>query len=708
MLLAELSKDIDNKWDECWPVNTLRPLVLIDCISYILFFKKLEDDKLISHSQTEPDSRKVFYLNDSQELSWNHIKDLDSKSLYTLFNKENGIADLLKSYSNTNLPYSTFLKPPLLIKPSGVLLFNIVEIIKIIESQNDFNKGAIFEYLIHKGKIQTSLGQEYAPPDVIHAIVSVINPSADEVICDPSCGNGDLLVNIMSYFSKKNNKLTIDQLSKTIVGLDNDPIQLRIAAMNLILHGIEEPRLSVLDAEENFDFVFRNKAVLVLSNLYFTDIEQQHNDLLVSERDCKKRDINLLNIILKNLTGESRAAVIVRNYILDSNILPEAKSLRQQLIDNYKVDAIISLPGREGSFFSGASILIFHLSKSADTIWFYKMKPSSHTSNYNIVNVNGYLNGVMKSESSETAVYQSLEDNHANGKIVLTESFCVSAGEVRNNNYSLDINQYKKKIFLPQQEVTVQKLTTQLEKINPETVTATKFLVKKINRFKNSGIEKLQKATTLFSKKVNKTILTVHSELQKLNAGKSLMRETLIIISVTVFALAFSFSALFFSSKPKTLSGKTKKINPVPAITNTAKKQTKILTRQQIKSILEDTSGIIHVEDFASNTSDSLIESLASTVLKNKTVSPKNKKHLLVTPASTRFIKHKYKVLDTTYFHDKPDKQTARNTYLDPHKKAVLTSLGDSNGFIYIVYTNKTGITSKGWINKKDLTEVQQ
>ena len=71
-------------------------------------------------------------------------------------------------------------------------------------------------------------------------------------------------------------------------------------------------------------------------------------------------------------------------------------------------------------------------------------------------------------------------------------------------------------------------------------------------------------------------------------------------------------------------------------------------------------------------------------------------------------IKTKYTVTDTTYFHDKPIDGSARKSYLDPLKKNILTSLQETNGFIYIVYTNKRGRTSKGWIRKRDLRQLPE
>ena len=68
---------------------------------------------------------------------------------------------------------------------------------------------------------------------------------------------------------------------------------------------------------------------------------------------------------------------------------------------------------------------------------------------------------------------------------------------------------------------------------------------------------------------------------------------------------------------------------------------------------------------------------------------------------SENALKVQYTVTDTTFFHDQPDESTRRKSYLDPLNKNILNPIQDRNGFIYIVYTNHFGRTSKGWINKK-------
>jgi serine/threonine-protein kinase len=68
----------------------------------------------------------------------------------------------------------------------------------------------------------------------------------------------------------------------------------------------------------------------------------------------------------------------------------------------------------------------------------------------------------------------------------------------------------------------------------------------------------------------------------------------------------------------------------------------------------------------------------------------------------------KYKVRSKAFFHDEPDEATRRNAFILHWNNAVLQPLAERNGFIYVVYTNDSGQTSKGWLAKTDLLRVEQ
>lgn len=68
----------------------------------------------------------------------------------------------------------------------------------------------------------------------------------------------------------------------------------------------------------------------------------------------------------------------------------------------------------------------------------------------------------------------------------------------------------------------------------------------------------------------------------------------------------------------------------------------------------------------------------------------------------------KYKVITVAHFHDRPEESSRRNAFITYQDRATLTALDDQNDFIYIIFTNSQGQTSKGWIRKKDLTPLNE
>jgi type I restriction enzyme M protein len=445
MLRTELRMNIDKKWEACWPTNTLRPLVLLDLISYLLFIKKLEEKQLPAGIHTQPIRNNLNYSKEKTELSWSRFKDLDPQGMHGLFTKEKGIPELMTDYGNANLMYSLFVKEPLLLAPTARLLANIVDIIKIMEAEDINIRASIFEYLLNKGEMVGQNGQVNAPDYIAKLIVALMQPAPEDVIGDPSAGNGSFLVNSVVYITSKNvaseSNLKNDAVANIYKGIECDPIQLRIGAMNMILHGIEDPQLECLNVFSKANFSLREQPTLILSNLFFKDAE---NKMAVGENslqmDTKRPEIHFLTLILKNLKSGGRVAIIIREIILYSNIT-EIKTIRRQVIDDHKLEAVISLSAKAGSLFSGACILIFTKPESVvtDKVWFYKMEAPDKGINKKGTDVTipdtidkPYFTG-LNNDVADVLNRWELRDR----KFVEEEtekSFYVSVADIKNNN----------------------------------------------------------------------------------------------------------------------------------------------------------------------------------------------------------------------------------------------------------------------------------
>jgi type I restriction enzyme M protein len=783
ILSGELQGIIDKKWDACWPVSTLRPLALLDLLCYLLFIKKLEEKHLMTASLTRKPGDNSSSTN---ELNWNGFKDMDAENLHRIFTCENGVPDLIKNYGLTNLRYSLFLKEPLLLTPSARLLVNMVDIIKIMDAEGSNTKAALFDYLLNKAEIETQNGQVYAPDKIVKLIIELMHPSPGDLIWDPSTGNGSLLVNSAKYIRIKNaagsNNFNNDFFGDTYNGIECDPVQLRIGAMNMILNGIEDPKLGGIKALNDGHLSICEQSTLVLSNLFFNGTyDKKAREEKTSPTGSDRSEIHFLNLILKTLKKGGRGAVIVPEYIL-SNFTTEITAIRQQIIDDHKLAAVISLTTKGGSLFSRAGILIFSELKAGnnDKVWFYKMKP-------------GIKKKVADSTSSAEICMQEYREEYdevadiinrwknvtkENTRLRTDNSFYVPIEEIKTNNYNLCFNEYRKieketqlytpgkipkidkgiikhistykeirlsfaKIKLPGQVRPVirrvsSKLTEQLrlavrsfslkfpERLRTGIKSFSLKFPEQVRTFVRRDSLKFLKPRRLAITRVSlklpeqASIFISRGSLKLLNRFRFGVKRflpylvPLSLISVIVIFFYFevftddNYSSVIATNKTKNVTGG---IKPKEALHNllTDARPSAMFSPEQIKTIVYDTTPVIHfdeqppdgsislensTEEPSTNENDDIITS------KSPTEKPEPETFKKASPA-------KYTVRDTTFFHDHPDERSIRKSYLDPLNNNVLNPIHDKNGFIYIVYTNHFGRTSKGWINKKDLEPLR-
>ncbi|HEY5407362.1 MAG TPA: N-6 DNA methylase [Ginsengibacter sp.] len=738
-LSNELRNDINKKWDDCWPVSTLRPLALIDLLCYLLFIKKLEEKRLITGSLTRIARDNTV----GKELTWSSFKDLNDHDLHTLFTCENGVIDLIKNYGLTNLQYSQFLKEPLLLTPSVSLLFNVVNIIKIMEAERSTTRIAIFEFLLNKAEIEAQSGQVYAPDKIVKLVVELMQPSKKDSIWDPSAGNGSLLINSAKYIAihkaAQSNNFTDDFFGDDYNGIECDPVQLRIAAMNMIMNGIEDPKLGGINSFSNAHINVCEQSTLVISNLYFNGAYDRKviagkTSLVESGRS----EIHFLNFILNKLKIGGRAAVIVPEYIL-SNFTAEMIAMRQRIIENYKLAAVISLANKSESLFSGAGILIFaEMTTDLDNnVWFYKLKAGAKKKEAASISANEICKEENQYQIDELTDIINRWKNLAkeNIRTRTDDSFYVSLDEIKNCNYTLCFNQYRKIEREPQPYVQVT-----ISIINKE---ITKDVSREANGRLNIARIKVpgnlpaayKKAFIIFNKQVFPAVKLI--SLQLIEKTDFLIKGALVklklrkrfwpgitkfppylapLLLIGVISLFFYFEVFRNSNYPPSIvTAKTNippwenKSNQVIPTHVTDSKAKPILSQEQIKAIIYDSTTIINYDGQASdlsnpgeNSNDELQSNdIADIVTAN---SPGEKPDEKTTNDA---LSVKYTVRDTTFFHNQPDDASIRKTYLDPLNNKVLVPIKDKNGFIYIVYTNQFGRTSRGWINKKDLIQLR-
>ncbi len=228
------------------------------------------------------------------------------------------------------------------------------------------------------------------------------------------------------------------------MGMEFDPTMIRIGAMNLILHGIENPQLSDVDALSEANTSFTEKATLVLANPPFKgSLDREAVDgKILSVVDSKKTELLFLALILKGLKLGGRAAVIIPDGVLFGSSNAH-QQIRKEIIDNQKLQAVISMPSGVFKPYAGVStaVLLFTKTNSGGTdhVWFYDMQADGYSldDKRNPIEANDIPEIVTRFQNLKAEANRTRTD----------KSFMVPVKDIRDNKYDLSINRYKEVVY---------------------------------------------------------------------------------------------------------------------------------------------------------------------------------------------------------------------------------------------------------------------
>ena len=224
-------------------------------------------------------------------------------------------------------------------------------------------------------------------------------------------------------------------------GFDMDRTMLRIGAMNLMQHGIENPNIMYKDSlsEDNED---NGKYTLVLANPPFKgsiDAERTSKDLLAVTK-TKKTELLFLALFLRILKIGGRCASIVPDGVLFGSSNAH-KAIRKEIIENHKLEAIISMPSGVFKPYAGVSTAIMIFTKTTqggtDKVWFYDMTADGFSldDQRQPIKENDIPDIIKRFKNR----YSEEEKNRKRTE----KSFFVPKEEIVENNYDLSINKYK-------------------------------------------------------------------------------------------------------------------------------------------------------------------------------------------------------------------------------------------------------------------------
>ncbi len=391
MLNGEIRSKIDALWNAFWTGGISNPLEVIEQITYLLFLKRLDDLHTLEENKAtrlklKKLERRVFPEGKDPkgcpyaDLRWSHFKNFDPKKLFEVVNEH--VFPFLRTLGGDDSTYAHHMKDARFTIPTPALLAKVVDLVDAVPMEDRDTKGDVYEYMLGKIASAGQNGQFRTPRHIIQLMVELTAPTPKDVICDPACGTGGFLVAAGEYLRDQHPEILRDAKLKkhfheqAFHGFDFDNTMLRIGSMNMLLHGVENPDIRYRDSLGQDHAGEEEKYTLILANPPFAgslDYENCAKDLQQIVK-TKKTELLFLALFLRLLKPGGRAAVIVPDGVLFGSSNAH-KTLRQKLVEEQKLDAVISLPGGVFKPYAGVStaILLFTKTNSGGTdhVWFY-------------------------------------------------------------------------------------------------------------------------------------------------------------------------------------------------------------------------------------------------------------------------------------------------------------------------------------------------
>ena len=507
MITGQLRSRIDKLWEEFWTGGVTNPLTVIEQISFLMFARLLDmrestEEKKFDRVNRGKDKKfpGVFFTPKTQHMRWSQFKHQGGEEMLKVIrdelfphfrelslipqldevkadNEENDNKSKSKKEDKAKNTFSEYMKDATLMIQKPSLLVSAVTMIDELPLAQGDTKGDLYEYLLSKLTTAGINGQFRTPRHIIRLMVDLIITGNEEeaitwTVADPAAGTGGFLVGFIEalreHYTSKDGRVveqidgkeevtyTGDQItpqqwqhiqSGMFHGFDFDVTMLRIAAMNLMLHGVDTPDIHYQDTlsnnfPEKFPKLASDSFDLILANPPFKgslDYSDVHSSL-TGKVKTKKTELLFITLILRMLKQGGRCAVVVPDGVLFGSSNAH-KQLRQLLIENHQLEAVVKLPSGVFKPYAGVSTAILFFTKDGRTndVWFYDVENDGFSldDKRDPVEAND-LPDVRKQWAAYLTGKKNKQFKDRTGK-----AFLVPKSEIVDNGYDLSINRYK-------------------------------------------------------------------------------------------------------------------------------------------------------------------------------------------------------------------------------------------------------------------------
>ena len=474
MLTGEIRRQIDAIWNAFWSGGISNPMEVMEQITYLLFIRRLDENHTLEESRSRvlnvPMKNRVFPQGKDpkgrsyDDLRWSRFKNFAPAEMFTVVGDH--VFPFLRTLGGDGSTYSHHMKDARFTIPNAGLLAKVVDMLDSVPMDDRDTKGDIYEYMLGKIASAGQNGQFRTPRHIIRLMVEMTAPTLKDVICDPASGTCGFLVAAGEYLREKHPEVLSDANARwhfhhgMFHGYDFDNTMLRIGSMNMALHGVENPDIRYQDSLAQDHAGDEEKYSLILANPPFAgslDYENTAKDLLDIIK-TKKTELLFLALFLRLLKPGGRAAVIVPDGVLFGSSKAH-KELRRMLVEEQKLDGVISLPSGCFKPYAGVStaILLFTKTNSGGTghVWFYDMEadgwslddkrhPLLDGAKLGPTPVSALSDAEHAKNNLPDALARWVQrDDGERSRPRTAQSFCVPKADIAAQGYDLSINRYK-------------------------------------------------------------------------------------------------------------------------------------------------------------------------------------------------------------------------------------------------------------------------
>ena len=460
MITGEIKSKVDRIWDTMWSGGISNPLSVIEQLTYLLFIKRLDELHTLRERKAARTGQPIdepIFAPEQDALRWSRFKETAPEKMFATVRDE--VFPFIKTLGSKGdddgeggSTYTHHMRDALFMMPTPRVLANVVDQLDGIDMADADTKGDLYEYMLGKIASAGQNGQFRTPRHIIKLMVDMTAPTPRNVICDPACGTAGFLIAASEYLRKHHgDAIYHDEEARrrfndhTFHGYDFDNTMLRIGSMNMLLHGVENPdiryRDSLAEGASGSTEDDAGKYSLILANPPFAgslDYESTAKDLQQIVK-TKKTELLFLALFLRLLQTGGRAAVIVPDGVLFGSSKAH-KTLRQLLVEDQKLDAIVSMPSGVFKPYAGVSTAILFFTKTnsggTENVWFYDMRADGYSLD------DKRTPQPDKSDLPDIlARWQNLDAETDRPRTA--QSFLVPKAEIAANDYDLSINRYK-------------------------------------------------------------------------------------------------------------------------------------------------------------------------------------------------------------------------------------------------------------------------